>query len=220
MKKSLSVFFFIFFAAFVRVSAQTDSLVNLPNLLIPKFTKSVVKLKSGEINTAYLNYNKVDQEMVFMQNKLFLVLDNPQLIDSVFMANRIFIPMEKGFYEVLYKGAVTLLLQNKSYVESEGVPTAYGAKSQTTSPNYVRQIYGATGAIDLKIPRGYKVVDDSQYWVRYNGQLKSFDNKRLFLKIFPDKEKELSSFIDKKKIDFKKADDVKDLIAYCNTLFM
>lgn len=219
MKKYLSVILLLV-VGLSGLSAQTDSLVNLPNLLLPKFTKSVVKLKSGEIKTAVLNYNKVDQEMVFMQQKLFLILDNPKQVDSVFMANRTFVPMEKGFYEVLYKGAVTLFKQHKSYVESEGVPTAYGAKSQTTSPNYVRQIYGATGAIDLKIPQGYKVVDDSQFWVMYNGQLRSFDNKRLFLKIFPDKEKELSSFIDKNKTDFKDVDKVKSLIAYCNGLFM
>jgi hypothetical protein len=219
MKKLLSVSFLVALTIGV-IKAQTDSLVNLPNLLIPRFTKSVVKLKSGEIKTAFLNYNTVEQEMVFMQQKLFLVLDDPKQVDSVFMANRIFVPMEKGFYEVLLKEPITLFQQHKSYVESEGVPTAYGAKSQTTSPNYVRQIYGANGPIDLKIPKGYKVVDDSQYWVRYKDQMRSFDTKRLFLKIFPEKEKELSDYIDKYKVDFKKPENVKRLVEYCNKLIV
>jgi hypothetical protein len=198
--------------------AQTDSLVNRPNLLIPRFTKSVIKLKSGEIKTAVLNYNTVDQEMVFMQKDLFLVLTDPMLIDSVFMANRTFVPMEKGFYEVLLKAPVTLFMQHKSYVVSEGYPTGYGAKSQTTAPSYVRQIYGANGAIDLKIPQGFKVEDDSQYWVRYNNQMKPFETKRSFLKIFPDKEKELNQYISRNDIDFKKPEKVKNLIIYCNEL--
>lgn len=198
--------------------SQNDSLVNLPNLLLPRFTKSVVKLKSGAVNTAILNYNTVEQEMVFMQGKQFFILDNPLQIDSVFMANRTFIPMEKGFYEVLLKGVITLFWQHKSYVEFEGYPTGYGAKSQAQAPNYVRQIYGSNGAINLKVPQGYKVVEDPQYWVRYNMQMRPFDNKRNFLKIFPEKEKELNSFISDNKIDFKKSEKVKELILYCNKL--
>ena len=200
--------------------AQTDSLINLPNLLIPRFTKSVVKLKTGVINTAILNYNTVDQEMVFMQNKLFLVLNEPQLIDTVFLANRTFVPFEKGFYELLVKAPVTLFIQHKSYVEFEGYPTLYGAKSQTNAPSYVRQIYGATGAIDLKIPAGFKVIDDSQFWICKNNVMSVFETKRQFLKIFPDKENELKKFISKNNIDFKKGEDVIKLINYCNELYM
>jgi hypothetical protein len=201
------------------VFCQADSLSNLPNLLIPRFTKSVIKLKSGEIKTAVLNYNTVNQEMVFMQDKQFYVLDDPQLIDSVFMANRTFVPMEKGFYEVLYKGQVALFKQHKSYTESEGYPIGYGAKSQTTSPNYVKQIYGGKGAIDLRVAPGVKVVDDSQYWVRMNFQMRPFENKKNFVKIFPEKEKEINDFINKNKINFKEIEDVKRLGIYCNELF-
>jgi hypothetical protein len=113
---------------------------------------------------------------------------------------------------------VTLFIQHKSYVEFEGYPTLYGAKSQTTAPSYVRQIYGATGAIDLKIPAGYKVVDDSQYWIRKDNKMNVFKTKRQFLKIFPDKENELNQFINKNKTDFKNADHVIKLINYCNEL--
>ena len=200
------------------LAAQTDSLTNLPNLLIPRFTRSIVKLKSGEVYTATLNYNTVDQEMVFMQKKLFMVLKDPQLIDTVFMANRTFIPFEKGFYELVIKAPVTLYIQHKSYVEFEGYPTLYGAKSQTTAPSYVRQIYGANGAIDLKIPAGYKVFDDSQYWIRKENKMDAFKTKRQFLKIFPDKENELNRFINKNHIDFKNADNVIKLVNYCNEL--
>jgi hypothetical protein len=198
---------------------QSDSLVNLPNLLIPKFTRSIVKLKSGEVKTAILNYNTVEEEMVFMQKRLFMVLDEPQLIDTIFMANRTFVPFEKGFYELVIKAPVTLFIQHKSYVEFEGYPTLYGAKSQTTAPSYVRQIYGANGAIDLKIPKGYKVVDDSKYWVRKDNTMKVFETKRQFLKIFSDKENELNQFITKTHIDFKKAEDIVKLVNYCNELY-
>lgn len=202
-----------------QVNAQADTLKNLPNLLIPRFTRSIVVMKSGEKRTAILNYNLVDQQMVFMQKNLFWVLDDPQLIDTVYMANRIFVPFEKGFYELAVAAPVTLFIQHKSYVESLGVPTGYGAMSQTTQPNYVSTYYGARGAINLEIPKNYKVIDDTEYLIRKEGTLQKFESKHQFLKIFPEKEKELQQYINKNKIDFKNQQSLINLVLYCNELY-
>jgi len=200
--------------------AQTpDSLVNLPNLLFPKFSWGIVKLKTGERNKAMLNYNTVTQELVFMQKKDFLVLDNPQDIDSVFLWNKIFIPFEKAFYELAVMAPVTLFIQHKSYVEQPGVPTGFGAKSQTAGPTSVARYYGARGPIDLKLPNDFKVIDDTEYWIKREGGFDNFDNKKQFLKIFPDKEWELSKFIKQRGIDFEKPEKVVELVVYCNELY-
>jgi len=199
-----------------RLSAQqTDTLTDLPNLLLPRFTAGIVKLKSGLVNKAILNYDLVNQQMVFLQRKLTLVVDEPEKIDTVFLANRIFVPFPKGFYEVLMKeGNVTLFKQHKAYVESPGMPVGYGAKSQTAAPNYVHQIYGPTGVIKLKLPDDFKVTDDSQYWIRIGDKMSSFENRKQLLKILKDKQKELEMFIAGNKTDFKKSEDVKNLIIH------
>lgn len=216
---SITLSTLIFLQLTAPVFSQTDSLINLPNLLIPRFTKSIIKLKSGEIYTATLNYNTVDQEMVFMQKKIFLVLNEPEKVDTIFMANRTFVPFPKGFYEVLVKGFITLFVQHKSYVEYEGSPTLYGAKSQTTPPSNVRQIYGANGPINLKLPQGYKVSEDSQYWVRTSSKMEAFKTKKQFLKIFQEKKSELDNFITKNKTDFNNRNNVIELITFCNQLY-
>ena len=209
----------LFSVAFTEINAQTDSLKNLPNLLLPAFAKSIVKMKSGEKKIAILNYNLVDQEMVFMQKDQYWVLDNPHLIDTVYMANRTFIPFEKGFYELAVPGPVTLFIQHKAYAESLGVPTGYGARSQTTGFNYVKTIYGGNGAINLKIPENYKVVDDTEYWIRKDGVMQKFDNKRQFLKMFADKEKELDQFMSRNKVSFENYQSVIKLVQYCNEIY-
>jgi len=198
--------------------AQTDSLQNLPNLLLPKFITSVVRMKSGEKRKAVLNYNIVDQEMVFMQRDQFFVLDDPQLIDTVYMANRAFIPFEKGFYELAVRGPVTLFIQHKAYVESVGVPTGYGAMSQTTSYNYVKAVYDNNGAINLKLPEEFKITDDTEYWVLKDGAMKNFDTRRQFLQIFPEQGKELKQYLVKTKLDFNDYQAVIKLVEYCNTI--
>jgi hypothetical protein len=200
-------------------TAQTDSAVNLPNFLLPRFTKSVIKLKSGEIYTAVLNYNTVEQLVFFYQKDKYLIIDEPQLIDTIFMANRTFVPFEKGFYELIIKAPVTLFKQHKSYAEYEGTPTLYGAKSQTTASSGVSRIYSINGPINLKVPNGYKVYDDSKYWIRKDDKMTVFESKRQFLKIFPDKEKELDQFIAKNKIDFKNERQIAMTVDYCNGLY-
>jgi len=198
---------------------QTDSLKNMPNLLLPVFTKSRIIFKAGDQKAATLNYNTVDEVMVFMQKDAYMVLDKPELIDTVYMAGRKFIPVKNAFYEVLLKTPVVLFRQHKVYVELEGYPTGYGAKSQTTAPNYVRQIYGANGAIDLKIPVGAKFTDDSRYWIILKGESVDFENKRQYVKLFADQEKEINEFIRKNSIDFKDTDKVKMLVAYSYQLY-
>ncbi len=198
------------------LNAQSDSLVNLPNLLLPRFTNSLVKMKSGEKRRAVLNYNLIDQEMVFMQRGQFYVLDDPQLIDTVYMANRTFVPFEKGFYELAVTGPATLFIQHKAYAESLGVPTAFGARSQTTSYNYVKMIFGGNGAINLKFPDEFTIADDTEYWIRKEDVMVGFKSQRQFLKIFPEKKKEIDKYISENQVDFKNEQSIISLVQYCN----
>jgi hypothetical protein len=216
--RSLSVSLLLMFAGTVKAQ-EIDTLQNLPNLLFPKFAKGIVKLKDGKIYTAILNYETVEQEMIFLQNKYTIILDNPYLIDTILLNNKRFVPFPKGFYEVVYKAPITLFMQHKSYVESLGTPIGYGAMSQTTPSSYVRQVFDRRGSIALKIPDNFKVVDDSDYWVRWANGMEKFTTKSQFLKIFPDKEKELKKFISGNHIDFKNNFDLIKLLEYTNVIY-
>jgi len=202
-----------------QVSAQLDSAKNLPNLLLPEFTRSIIKFKSGEKKVAVINYNVVDQELVFLQDDRYLAMDHPQLIDTVYIANRSFVPFGKAFYEVALKAPVSLFIQHKSNVEQEGSSIGYGQKSRSTGPTNLRQMYAHSGTYNLEIPPGYSVVEANQYWIRMeDGTMQNFSNRRQFLKLFQKNEKEVDQFINRNKIDFKKASDVVKLVNYCNGL--
>ena len=219
MKKISGFFCLVILAtAAIPVNAQTDSAINLPNFLFPRFTKSTIKFKSGNIQTATLNYNIVDQEMVFMQPDAYMVLDNPELIDTVYVDNRKFIPFKKAFYELLLDGNVSLFIQHKINLEIPGTATGYGATSKTLAPSEFKQIYGPRGSVDLRVPDEYKMTDDSYYWIRRDMNMEKFSNKRQFLKLFKNKEKEINEFADRNNIDFQKTSDVIRLVDYCKDL--
>lgn len=206
----------------IPVHAQSDTISstkNLPNFLFPDFEQAVVKLKSGQVNRASVNYNIVDQEMVFQQDNNYMVLDDPQTVDTLFVGSRIFVPVKSFFYELVMTGPATLFIQHKSEAEPLGTPTAYGVRSQSASGVYHKQFYGPTGSINLKMPDGFKLTDMTEYWARKDGAMGSFTNRRQFLKIFKDKSKELGTFIDQNNINFKSINDLVKLFNYCNELY-
>jgi len=209
----------ILFSVAISTNAQADEAKNLPNFLLPEFTQGIVKFKSGQTKSAVLNYNTIDQELVIRQDGKYMVIDNPQQVDTIFVANRSFIPFGNAFYELVNKGVVTLFIQHKSNLEALGTPTGYGATTQTTTATYQRQVYGHAGTVNLKIPDEYKVVAANDYWVKKDGAMEKFITKRQFLKIFKDKEKELNKFIDANSINFKNISDLVKLFNYCNELY-
>ncbi|MBA4323315.1 MAG: hypothetical protein C0408_10915, partial [Odoribacter sp.] len=100
------------------LNAQNDPAKTLPQFLFPKFSKGIVKMKAGNTYSANLNYNIVDEEMIFEQKGLYMTLDQPQDIDTVYFQNRKFVPFEKGFYEVLANGPVPFYIQYKGRYSS------------------------------------------------------------------------------------------------------
>lgn len=198
------------------LKAQLDSAKNLPNLLMPEFRRSLIKFKSGEKKTAVINYNMATEELVFLQNGKYLAMDKPQLIDTVYMANRAFIPVGKAFYEVVLKGPVSLFIQHKCNVEQVGSSIGYGQRSRSTGPVNLKTMYAGTGTYNLDIPKGYEVKEANAYWIRKeDGSMQNFTNKRQFLKLFPERQKELEQYINNNRPDFKKVQDVIKLVSYC-----
>ncbi len=203
-------------AALQPVAAQNLEIENLENLVFPNFQESVVKLKTGKVYQAVLNYEKTEQQMVVLRNhELYLFRDN-QLVDTIFMGDRVFVPAETGFYEVLVNEPLALFIQHKAKLENTGATLAYGSKTNTAGVTHINKIFSQDGAIKLKVPENFKVVDDSGYLLRVDGQIQKITNRKQFLKLFPDKGKEIEDYLSKNNTDFKSAEDLKALVKFCN----
>jgi hypothetical protein len=208
----------LIFSILPELWGQTDPVKPYPQLLFSSFTKSIVKLKSGSTRSAMLNYNTVDEEMVFDQRGVYYVLDKPEEIDSVFIQNRKFIPVGKCFYEIAVEGPVTFFIQNKSRYTTVGTTTAYGIKSQTLGPSKVLSAQAGNQSRHLEIPDDVTVSPATVYWVRKNNEMFKFNSERQFLKIFPEKELQIKEFIKKSKINFKSREDFIKLGIFCNEI--
>lgn len=213
-----AIFVTVFLCIIIQLSAQTDSLANLPQFLFPDFTPAVVKLKTGVSFTAIINYNTLTGKMTFYQNGTLMDLNKPETVDTIFLQDKKFVFIEKTFYEVLVNAPVSLFIQHKSDLTSSGRPAGYGTTSQTIGTTSISKLYSENKAYNLKLPESFKVTPSPVNWVRKNNVMYRFQTVRQFLKIFPAKKDEIRQFIYQSYIDIKKYEDLKKLVNYCNEL--
>jgi hypothetical protein len=196
--------------------AQTNSDGSSPQFLYSEFTTGKVKMKNGKIQTTSLNYNTVSEKMVYEKNGDLYDMINTELIDTVFLQNSKFIPVEKVFHEVLLAATISLFVQHKGEILPPGTPAGYGEPSQVSNTKLMSSVQLSSGYYNLKLPADFIVKVDPVYWIRKDSVMYSFVNERQFLKIFPGKEPELKQFIKQSKIKFDKEIDLLKLIEHCN----
>lgn len=205
---------FLFSSPFL--SAQTGPSNELPQFLFQKFSRGVVKMKAGNSYGALLNYNKIDEEMIFEQKGTYLIFENIKDIDTIFVQNRIFVPVEKAFYEVVARGKYPVYIQHKSKYAPVATTSAYGIKSQTQSTVNVTTVKAGQMTRTLDVPPDVTVSDYPVNWVMKDGVMEKFSNTGNLVKLFPEKESGIKDFIKKEKINFKEYNDVVKLAKFIN----
>jgi len=229
--------FAVFFGFSLQLNAQKDSEKSSPHYIFPTFTKGSVVMKDGNTTQSILNYNTVTQEMIFEQYGKRLALDKLETIDTVIIQDRKFIPVGEVYYtviiqdrkfipvgEVFYEVAlvapISLFIQHKSDLISEGKPIGYGTKKQTTSSTTFSKLIEPEGLYPLKLPDEFYVINTSVNWIQKDESMVKFVTKRQFLKIFKEQENKLKQFIKENKINLKVREDLIMLVNYCNELVL
>lgn len=185
-----------------------------PQYLFTDFNQSKLKMKDSNIKTAVMNYNTVTGCMVFVRDDEYYDLLNPEMVDTIYLNDRLFIPIGKAFYEVLQSGPVSLFIQHKGEVIPPGKPAAFGGTSQTSSSDYATTINLAGGQYNLPLPNDFKVRLTTIYWIRKNNEWLDFTNEKQFLKLFPEKKDQLKNFIKENRFKMNNAEHVKKIVDY------
>jgi hypothetical protein len=200
------------------LTAQNEAAQTLPQFLFPKFTRGIVKMKDGRKLVAVINYNTVDEEMIFEQNNKYMVLDKPEEIDTVYLQNRRFVFTDKVFYEVINSGKVTLFIQHKSRYTEKGTATAYGMTTKTAATINVTSIQGGNQVRHLELPDNVVVSPANVFWAKINGEMKKFTNQNQLIKLFPGSEEKIKEFIKVNNIDLKSREGLMNLGNFINSL--
>jgi hypothetical protein len=206
------------------LSGQDNKGNPLPHFLFPSFKEGLLIMKDGSKISTLLNYNMVDERMITELNGIYLYSKNPELIDTVYLEKRVFVPVDKVFYEVLSSGSVTFFLQNKCYCIFKGADIGYGTKSQSVGPtNYKRfelktTNYQHAEVAYIDLPPNVEITPASVFWVSRNNKMQRFNNEKQLLRMFPEYERELTKYIKEKNINIKIREDLIRLGNYCNDI--
>ena len=196
------------------VSGQENRENKLPHFLFPSFREGLVVMKADKPFTTMLNYNLLEQRMVTELNGTYRYSKDPALIDSVLIGDRVLIPVDDKFFEVISHGSFTFLVQHRATLIQEGV------KSQSTGPTRHNrfEMNGYWGNVAyLDIPAGGEVKIAPVFWVRQGTSLEKFSNAKQLMKILPGYKPVIQKYIDQEKVNFKSPEDVTRLGKYLNT---
>lgn len=203
------------------VPAFAQNLANrkeLSHYVFPEFVQGAVLKKSGERYTTRLNYNSLTQEMIFEEGGKKLALAQPEAIDTVFAGDKKFVPAGTGFYEVATVTPVQIYIRHKCQVTPPGTEAGFGGTSQTSASHAVNTLMRSGRAFALKLPDGYQVTPQTEYWLKSGKQMQRISNLKQLQKAFPGKSDAIAAYARQHKISFLHPDDVIKLVEYCNTL--
>lgn len=218
INSKLILLLIVFFSLGRIVKAQDDQEISVPpHYVFAQFTKGTVKLKDGRTETPLLNYNKLTEEIIFINNGQNLSLTRLETIDTVTIQNRKFVPQGKGFYELVIKAPISLFMQYKARLQMVGNEVGYGGTSLVSATTNISSLTSSGMLYSLKLPPQYNVEDDSHNWIRKDAILYLADNERDIKKIFPEKETEIKVFFKTNKLKLKNLNDAKKLVEFLNT---
>jgi len=195
--------------SYAQHSLQT---VKLVQYVLDQFTPGTVKMKSGETSKQNLNYNVITNEMVFEENGKFAAIASPENVDTVYIGDRKFIPLNNKFYEILVNGAMPLLEEFTASVIEPGTSIGYGATTQSGATSSYQSLIRDGGAYGLKLPDGFQVVPKQAFFILKDAKLEKIGGERQLAKILPDKKDAIKDLVKKNNTNFSKREDITALV--------
>jgi hypothetical protein len=150
--------------------------------------------------------------MIFDNNGKYAAIADPKNVDTVYISDRKYIPLNNKFYEVLVGGNMPLLYESTASVSEPGVPSGYGGTSTTAAASSYQSLMREGGAYNLKLPDGYTVIAKHEFYIMKDGKLEKAGSEKQLSKVFPDKKSLIKDISKKNNTDFSKREDLAALV--------
>lgn len=206
------LFFLLWFYVQGVHAQQSNFQVGLVHYVLDSFTTGRVLMKSGAISEQKMNYNILTGEMIFESGGKFLAIANPQEVDTVFLGQRRFVPVEEHFYEWLSGTQPALFKEYGCIVKEPGTETGFGSTT-TTAATSLKQLIKSGGAYALKLPDDFKVIPQNSYWVRKETRYYKLNNTKQLVNLYPAKKNWMEDWWKSHNARFSRQEDLVALIA-------
>lgn len=159
---------------------------------------------------AQMNYQKVTEEMLFIQDGKKIVLGNADVIDTIYIGGRKFIPARAVFLEKLTNTPVALYAAHKAKLVS---PNAKSDNNRVDNGNNKKTI-SDLDVYQIKYPAGYEVRDQLNYWINHGMEFIPVSDLKKISKAYPKKSGGLTAFIEDNKINLSNQEDLVKLVTF------
>lgn len=209
---TFSLFLTILFFSDATAQHAEPVLLKNASYLFEKFETGNILLKSGRVERALLNYNTIDQNIVFMNNDTVMVLIDLPNVDTIYHQNKKYVPFNNKIFEVVdadvklyvsYSSKITGLVTT---ADRGGITKQADSRvSNTVSNTYVNRNYKNTNVYELV----------RNYWFLSGKELVGLNNEKQLIRKFQPKTDLIRNFVRDNHIDFKKENDIKKLLQFC-----
>lgn len=186
--------------------------------LLPDFKSCIaISKNNGRPIQEKFNYNCETQTMEFLDGEYIMKLDPISQIDTLYLDTHKMIPYGTHFLEVIYvSNKFSLLVDHKRKAVNQGKTGAMGLKTQGTVENVDFSSFGGRHTEEWKKGNEvWKYKDESTYVYTVKSKMKRFRNVKMLVKIFPEKEEEIKTYIrTHDKFGFEHPDEVLNLLLF------
>ncbi len=205
----LKLFLFLLTGCSLHAFAQNQTTgVKLAHYALEAFSRGTIKMKSGEAYSQLLNYNILTNEIIFDAGNGFMAINDPQNVDTVNISGRIFVPVDKVFFELLGHTHLPLFMEYNYSIKEPGASIGYGMNTNTSAAASLNNLIESGSAYALKLPDDFQVIPSHVFWIRKDEKYLRVSNAQSLTKIFPNSKEEIKDFVKNNNTDFSKQEDV------------
>lgn len=209
MKKTIFLFAFMTLFLATQLQAQKKRM-----MLFDEYLNGTVLMKNRAKTSAKLNYDTANKKMMYLQDDDEMILLNYNQVDTVYIADKKFIPLHTIYLEVVdtKNGEIFIdwLLKDK-YRGNRG---AYGQITQNKVET-INTAHWTNNEYKIQTAEVVERENANVYWIYINDKPVKCRNEKDLLKYFPNKKEEMKAFAKKEKLNFKNSTDAIKIIDFC-----
>ena len=220
MKKFLIFILTLLISVISTYHAKANDDETIKALLFPQFEKGYVVLKKGYTKLpAQLNYDLIDERMLYLESDSSVNVLDASAVISVVIGGHSFVPVnDKVFYERIEAGSNELYVCHKTKLLSRGKSAGYGSYSQTAAIGGLA--ISTTGGSMYLLGPEEKIdgVDESSVYIHSGKKYERINSLKSLLKFFKSHQTEIEAYSKENKTNFSKIENVVSIVKYAFSL--
>jgi hypothetical protein len=195
-----------------------DSVIAHQSYLYDQFVDGTILLKSGEVNQAPLNYCAYDQSILFKKDGTTFTLTGLTTVDTIYIADKKFIPVKNIVYEVAtHTGKTDLLISYGSKIN----PMVAAADNNGISNQNAGKVNNTVTSVYVSRPfkGNYAIEITRHFWLKNFNNLYKINTPKDFMKAFKEGTAlAIKEYIQQHHPDFNNETDLLTMLDFCNQL--